>query len=137
MSNQVYLHTGKKEHVFIEVPLVIKPYDIDAAGHVNNIVYVRWLEDMRNRLISSVCDLDMLLQSGLYLAVISTEINYRKQLKLFDRPKGYMEISRFEHGIFLLNSEITLHRDIIAAAEQKCVIMDLHNSKMITGKYYK
>lgn len=33
-----------------ESELEVKTYDIAAAGHVNNIVYARWLEDLRNML---------------------------------------------------------------------------------------
>lgn len=43
---------SKTNLLFIEVPLFVNTYDIDVAGHVNNIVYVRWLEDMRNELFS-------------------------------------------------------------------------------------
>lgn len=28
-----------------ELPLVIRPDDIDALGHVNNVVYLRWAQD--------------------------------------------------------------------------------------------
>jgi len=31
----------------IEVPLPVRTYDIDFAGIVSNIVYIRWLEDLR------------------------------------------------------------------------------------------
>lgn len=28
-----------------EVPLAVKPEDIDELGHVNNVVYLRWVQD--------------------------------------------------------------------------------------------
>jgi len=31
----------------ISTPIAIRTYDIDFAGIVSNIVYLRWLEDMR------------------------------------------------------------------------------------------
>ena len=31
--------------VVFELPLVVKPEDIDGLGHVNNIVYLRWVQD--------------------------------------------------------------------------------------------
>jgi len=40
--------TKKSEKIFIEKPLTITTYDIDAACHVNNIVYIRWLENLNN-----------------------------------------------------------------------------------------
>ncbi len=36
-----------------ELEIEIKTYDIDVAGRVNNIVYVRWIEDLRSRLLGS------------------------------------------------------------------------------------
>ena len=32
---------------FYEQPLPIRTYDIDFAGIVSNIVFIRWLEDLR------------------------------------------------------------------------------------------
>src|SRR5947208_6147204 len=31
----------------VELLLAVRTYDIDFAGHVSNIVYIRWLEDLR------------------------------------------------------------------------------------------
>lgn len=31
--------------VVFELPLIVLPEDIDALGHVNNIVYLRWVQD--------------------------------------------------------------------------------------------
>ncbi len=39
--------TKKSGKIFIENPLTINTYDIDAC-HVNNIVYIRWLENLNN-----------------------------------------------------------------------------------------
>ena len=30
-----------------EMGITVQPYDIDFAAHVNNVVYVRWIEDLR------------------------------------------------------------------------------------------
>ena len=32
---------------FYELPLRVQTYDIDFAGIVSNIVFIRWLEDLR------------------------------------------------------------------------------------------
>jgi acyl-CoA thioesterase FadM len=40
--------TDKTKPLSVELSLNVNTYDIDVAGHVNNIVYIRWLEDMRN-----------------------------------------------------------------------------------------
>ncbi|MBK7868256.1 MAG: hypothetical protein IPJ75_15420 [Ignavibacteriales bacterium] len=32
----------------LELDFEVKTFDIDAGGHLNNIVYIRWLEELRN-----------------------------------------------------------------------------------------
>jgi acyl-CoA thioester hydrolase len=39
--------TISKRCLEIEMPIRVRTYDIDSAGHVSNIVYLRWMEDMR------------------------------------------------------------------------------------------
>ena len=39
--------TGGAMTEFYEQPLPIRTYDIDFAGIVSNIVFIRWLEDLR------------------------------------------------------------------------------------------
>lgn len=117
----------------IEIPLNINTYDIDAAGHVNNIVYLRWLEDLRTKLISSICNFNKLVEEGLYPVVVSTSINYKKPLELFDSPVGTMKLESINHGIFTIKAEIKVETGIVTTAEQKCVIMNLNTRKMING----
>ena len=70
----------------------IKTYEIDAAGHVNNIVYVKWLEDLRCKLFEQILPIDNLLYWNLYPVVTSTNIVYKKQLKLNDNLIGSISI---------------------------------------------
>ena len=39
--------TRPHDQFLVEMPLKVQGYDIDVAGIVSNIVYVRWLEDLR------------------------------------------------------------------------------------------
>ena len=49
----------------VELYLPVRTYDIDFAGIVNNIVYVRWLEDLRLEMLSRFLPLEELLQNGI------------------------------------------------------------------------
>ncbi|MGQ7719998.1 acyl-CoA thioesterase [Melioribacter sp. OK-6-Me] len=117
----------------VEIKFNINTYDIDAAGHVNNIVYLRWLEDLRTKLISGICNFNELYEEGLYPVIVSTSINYKRQLKLFEAPIGIMELESINHGILTLKANIKVETGIVAFAEQKCVIMNLKTKKMISG----
>ncbi|MDR3763482.1 MAG: acyl-CoA thioesterase [Acidobacteriota bacterium] len=35
-----------KEHEAFELAITVQPADIDGLGHVNNVVYVRWIQDV-------------------------------------------------------------------------------------------
>ena len=71
-----------------------------------------------------------------YPVVVSTNITYKKQLKIFDEPTGTIELNSYKHGIIVLKTIIKLKDEIVAKAEQKCVIVNLRNSKMIVPKKF-
>ncbi len=108
----------------------IKTYEIDVAGHVNNIVFVKWLEDLRCKLFEKILPIDNLLYYDLYPAVTSTNIIYKKQLKLFDKPSGIVWVEDIKHNMMLLKFNFIINESICATAEQKCVIMNLKTGKM-------
>ena len=108
----------------------IKTYEIDVAGHVNNIVYVKWLEDMRNKLFEQILPVDNLLYWNLYPVVTSTNIVYKKQLKLGDRPSGFIWIEDIKHNMMILKFNFIVNESVCAFAKQKCVLMNLKNGTM-------
>jgi acyl-CoA thioester hydrolase len=130
---------GNTKIIHFEMPLLINTYDIDIAGHVNNIVYIRWLEDLRTRLFSKIFNFKEVLQSGFYFVVISTTIKYKKQLKLFDTPTGTIKINDLKHGILSLSIQIKNADQICAVADQRCVLMNMQKGKMHNEiyKYFK
>lgn len=111
----------------------IKTYDIDVAGHVNNAVYVQWIEDLRTKLFNEHFNLPELINKKWYPVVISTDIQYKKFMKLFDKPVGIIKLESFNHGIFTLDIEISIEGKTAVAAKQKCVLFDLGKFEMIKG----
>ena len=111
----------------------IKTYEIDIAGHVNNIVYVKWLEDLRIKIFEKFFPVDKLLKEDLYPAVISTHIFYKKQLKITDKPTGHIEIENITHNIITLKFEFISDNKICVIAEQKCILMNIKNATMDKG----
>jgi acyl-CoA thioester hydrolase len=118
----------------IELNLEIKPYNIDAAGHVNNAVYINWLEDLRINLFQEVLPFDEIIKKGYHLIVASTTIEYKHPLYLFDKPIGKVKIDKFERGIWFLSFVIELKNGVIAKAKQKCVFVDSKTNKMVKHK---
>ncbi len=116
--------------VRFDSPIAVKTYDIDVAGHVNNIAYIRWIEDLRSGLLDSRFPTGELLRRHLYSVVTSTRIRYRNQLKLGEGADGSIWIDSINHGVMNLKVIFRKSGVIIATAEQSCVIMNLLTGKM-------
>ena len=108
--------------LLVELPLQVSTYDIDIAGHVNNIVYVRWLEDLRNLFFSKFISFENLLEENLYPVIASTNIRYYKQIKLFDELKGFLWLEKISRVILNFSAEFIVDNLVAASAEQRCVI---------------
>jgi len=126
-----------KERMVFESVLKVNTYDIDIVGHVNNIVYIRWIEDLRAELFSQIYPLEKLLEINYYPVVISTELKYKGQIKLFDKPIGRIFLESYSHGEIILKIEICLNENIAFTATQKCVLMNLTTQKMFMGSFEK
>jgi acyl-CoA thioester hydrolase len=113
----------------------VKTYDIDLAGHVNNLVYVRWLEDLRNELFAQIYPLEELIKLNYYPVIISNEMKYKSQIKLFDQPVGRISLESYSHGVITLNAEILNKGKISFQATQRCVLMHLQDHKMFKGSF--
>ena len=121
-------------NIEVELELSIKSYNIDAAGHVNNAVYIYWLEDLRTSLLEKILPYNILIEKNLHLVVASTTIEYKKPLHLYEKPVGKMRLDKYDRGIFYLSSSMTLNNKIVARADQKCVLINKSTQKMIKEK---
>jgi acyl-CoA thioester hydrolase len=61
----------------IEVPIHIRWRDVDAYQHVNNAVYLTYLEEARDRWVESTLP-------GTNFVIVRIEIDYRRELSLAD-----------------------------------------------------
>jgi len=120
-----------QDNIEVELDFSIKPYNIDAAGHVNNAVYINWLEDLRTSLLEKIFPHQILLEKNLHLVVASTNIEYKKPLHLYEKPLGVLKVDKYERGILYLSYLITLNGKIIAKASQKCVLIEKNTQKIV------
>lgn len=67
--------------------IYIKPEDIDALHHVNNIVYIRWIQDASAAHWFTLADIDM--QDNFYWVVLRHEVNYLHAATLEDDLVAY------------------------------------------------
>ncbi|MGV2828310.1 acyl-CoA thioesterase [Myxosarcina sp. GI1(2024)] len=109
----------------VEIPLLIQTYDIDFAGIVSNIVYIRWLEDLRLKILATYLPLEELLERGYCPTITSTQIEYKRALRLGDRPIAKMWISKLDRVRCTLQAEIYLKERLVATATQVGFFMNL------------
>lgn len=96
----------------VEKIIKIKTYDIDAFGHVSNITYIRWFEDLRILFLDKYYPLSKMLAQNITFPIIKTEIEYKRQLKLLDSPTGKCWINKLGPIRWSLQFEI-IQNDII------------------------
>lgn len=105
--------------------MAIRPYDVDVAGIVSNIVYVRWLEDIRTELFNQYLPLGELSKRHLMPVIARTEIDYRASLRYSDRCTGHAAVVRLGRtSITLRYSFRNADGKIMAEALQIAVLID-------------
>lgn len=58
--------------------------DLDSFGHVNNSVYIRYIENARWDFFHRSGLLDQILDAGMFFVVLETTIRYVNEIKIFD-----------------------------------------------------
>ena len=123
-------HGGSGVHRTVEIDLDIYTFDIDFAGHVSNITYIRWLEIGRLQLLADVgFRTHELLEAGLAPVVIRTEIDYRLPLKLGDPVHMSLDLVELRSASATIDFRITSNGRLAAAARQLGIFVRLDTGK--------
>ncbi|MBX3459097.1 MAG: acyl-CoA thioesterase [Planctomycetes bacterium] len=103
----------------------VRSYELDVYDHVNNAVYINWLEHGRSKFLQdkgfnyiSIVD-----QWGVRFMTVRTEIDYRKALRLGDRAEITTTVERFGNTSVTFRQVITRAGDDAPAAEARVVIV--------------
>ncbi len=115
----------KQKPLKVSLEFPVKTYDIDFAGIVSNIVYIRWLEDLRLKMLESYLPLEQLMAEGYCPIIASTEIKYKKALRMFDLAVGKMWIAKLERSRCTLQAEIYHNDEIVTLATQVVFFINL------------
>jgi acyl-CoA thioester hydrolase len=122
---------GDPRPLLVELPFRPKTYDIDFAGHVSNIVYIRWLEDLRMLVLDTYLPLNILMERGIAPVVMRTTIDYKKPVKLFDSVTGTMWASGMETVKGILSAEFIVNGTVVATAEQTGLFVKLDSGRPV------
>ncbi len=115
----------------VELAIPVRTYDIDFAGIVSNIVYIRWLEDLRSKLLDEHFSLDKQVEQGYIPILAGTEIVYKRPIKLFDQVIGRLWLSSLGRLKWIIQAEILSNNELAATAIQKGAFVNLQNGRPI------
>lgn len=102
----------------VEILFPVKTYDIDFGGVVSNLVYLRWLEDLRLQIMQTYCPLENQLAIGVGPVLLSTHIEYRKSIKFGENAIGKMWVTNMTKLKWNVKAEILVGDKIAAKGEQ-------------------
>ncbi|MEO1402994.1 MAG: thioesterase family protein [Cyanobacteria bacterium J06635_1] len=109
----------------------VKTYDIDFAGIVSNIVYIRWLEDLRLKMIEQSWPIQAQLAANIAPILSETNISYKRPVTLHDELRGSMWMSRLKQLKWVVNAEFHVDDQMVAAATQSGCFIDLQHRRPI------
>lgn len=115
----------------IELPIVVKTYDVDFAGIVHNMVYIRWLEDMRFQFLADFLPVETLLADGISPILVKTSIEYKWPVRMGDQPTGRMWISNVGRTRWTVRGQVLLGDIVAADATQIGYFADLSTLRPI------
>lgn len=116
---------------YVQLALPVRGYDIDFARIVSNVVYVRWLEDLRTTMLDRYFPLDRQVANGYVPVLMSTNIEYKRPIEMFDQPIGHMWIESLAKVKWTIRAVIVVGETVVAQATQTGVFVRLDSKRPI------
>ncbi|MBE9156549.1 acyl-CoA thioesterase [Nodosilinea sp. LEGE 06152] len=107
--------------------LDIYTYQIDFAGHVNNSVYIHWMEIGRIKLLEAIgMPIHDVLKQGIAPVLVETNIIYKLPLYLGDRVQAQMWLSELRNASAVMQFRFYNGNQVLAAeGAQKGLFVDV------------
>jgi len=102
-----------------EIDIAVEPADIDPLGHVNNVVYLRWVQDAAVahwRAAASAED-----QEALLWVVVRHEIDYKRPAFLDDEILARTWVGTATQRAFDRHTELLRRKDMRVLAQVRTV----------------
>ena len=113
----------------VELPIPIRGYDIDVAGIVSNIVYIRWLEDLRMALLATYFPFEECVRLGVTPVILHTTIDYHRALRMFDPLIGRLWATAMGKTRWEVAAEFVANDTVAASAKQRGCFVSLSNGR--------
>lgn len=109
MNMKALEHDSSEERY--EIPIVVEPPDIDMLGHVNNIVYLRWVQEVAIAHWTARATPDQ--QEKWHWVVVRHEIDYKLSARLGEKIVARTWVGQATDMTF------ERHTEILRAADRK------------------
>ena len=116
--------TENNKILLIKNEIKVATYDIDFAGIVSNISYIRWLEDLRLAWLEKYFSLGKQIKAGFMPILLETKIEYHHAIRMLDQPVGLMWVNRLHSHKWQIKAQILVKDKVMASAEQKGVFVN-------------
>ncbi len=110
----------------VQLPFSVKTYDVDFANIVHNMVYIRWLEDLRLQILEESYPVAEMLADGIGPILTKTEIEYKWPIRMGDIVVGNMWISDLGRVRWTVQAEIFVGDKLAAQATQIGYFADMN-----------
>lgn len=117
--------------LYVEKDFEVRTYDIDFAAVVGNIVYIRWLEDLRLKLLATYAPLKDQLNAGQGPILTKTTIEYKRPITIFDKPVGKMWLSELGNAHWAVQAEFWVGETLSCVAEQRGAYIDFSKARPV------
>jgi acyl-CoA thioester hydrolase len=120
-----------KRPLLVELPIPVKTYDIDFANIVHNIVYMRWLEDLRLEILEQTYPVAEMLRDGIGPILTRTELDHLWPARYGDAVIGRMWVSSLARVRWIVQGEIEANGRTAVSATQTGYFTDLQSFRPI------
>ncbi len=119
----------RKRTLQVDLSIAVKTYDIDFLGIVSNISYIRWLEDLRLRMLEVHYPLQQLVSELIVPVLTRTHIEYRRPVRMHDKVTGSLWMEKFDSSGWIADAEFMVNGKIAATASQSGVFINIGTMK--------
>lgn len=107
---------------YVDLPIEIVPADIDQLGHVNNIVYLRWVQEAATAQWMARALPDW--QAKYLWVVLRHEVDYKKPAKLGDTVRARTWVGQAQGARFVRYVNILRADEILVSATTTWAMVD-------------
>jgi YbgC/YbaW family acyl-CoA thioester hydrolase len=119
-------------HDVFQTSVTARTFDIDAARHVSNITYVRWLEVARNEFMDEIgASIHTVMDEGVAPIVARTDIRYRHPVGLGEQVTITLWLERLRalSATLLFDLRLRGTDTVVASATQLGLFVSLESGK--------